>query len=314
MIALGDFMNPHVLLKLKKDHDISYLEDVLLKKDFFSFYLNMNDKEKSFNMISGSPSIIGLVDKPVYTVSDIVNQIEPDNTFSEIDGKNLYIQKLTYQIENLSHELFTYIPFKNKVQNKPIWLYLKFMKDKKNNLVFGQVLRIYDETPSEIVYYQKTHQDPLTKLFTRETLKEHLSKNIHKRNAYGMYLDIDGFKQINDLYGHDKGDQFLIELANFFISRWEHNVIYYRLGGDEFFIFAYDHTKEQIIKRAKQLISDIEHLNPIAEKHNISASIGIIELCVDVSEYNRILDLGDKTMYQAKKQGCGRFALHSQSE
>ncbi len=306
-------MNPHILSKLKKDHNISYLEDVLLKKDFFSFYINLNDKEKSFFMISGSPSIVGLEDKPVYTVLEIVNHIEPDNTFSEIDGKNLYIQKLTYQIEHLSHELYTFIPFKNKTHDKPIWLYLKFDKDKKNNLVFGQVLRIYDETPSEIVYYQKTHQDPLTKLFTRETLKDHLSKNTHQKNAYGMYLDIDGFKQINDFYGHEKGDQFLITLANFFISRWEHNVIYYRLGGDEFFIYAFEHTKEQIIKRAKQLIYDIEHLNLIAQKHNISVSIGIIELCADLSEYNKILDLGDKTMYHAKKQGPGRFAFYNQS-
>lgn len=57
------------------------------------------------------------------------------------------------------------------------------------------------------------------------------------KKSYFIYFDIDGFKRINDKYGHQMGDQFLIDLSKFFISQWKYNVIYYRLGGDEFAMY-----------------------------------------------------------------------------
>ena len=61
-------------------------------------------------------------------------------------------------------------------------------------------------------------------------------------------------KKINDIYGHDKGDQFLIDIANHFINHWEYNVIYYRLGGDEFFVYVYDHTKRKYFAKSSKKI------------------------------------------------------------
>lgn len=303
-------MNEDILTKLKTEYNISYIDDVLLKKDFFSFYINLNEAKMQFYMIAGSANIIGLKEQPNFAINEILNQIQADNTFAEVDGKNSYIQNLIYQIQTFKGVLYSHIPFKSGQKQQPIWLYIKFDKDLKHNLVFGQVIRIYNETPEEITYFQKTHQDPLTKLFTRETLKDHIKRNTHRSNTYGMYLDIDGFKSINDKYGHECGDKFLIDLSNYFISRWEHNVLYYRLGGDEFFIYLYDHTNDEVIERAKKLIHDISNLNALTKELKVSVSIGIVEICEALSDYNEILDLGDKAMYRAKKKRPGSFEFH----
>jgi diguanylate cyclase (GGDEF)-like protein len=198
-----------------------------------------------------------------------------------------------------------------KFEEKVIWLYIGLNKIKKSNenLIFGQVLRIYHETPDEITYYKKTYQDPLTKLFTRETLKKHLAMMSNQTNMYGIYFDIDGFKEINDRLGHQEGDQFLIDLANFFISIWEQDVIYYRLGGDEFFIYVYNHTRDEIIKRAERLIHDIENLNDKTKKIGVSASVGIIKINGDNINYHSILDQGDQLMYQSKRKGKGHITI-----
>src|SRR5690606_34189261 len=152
---------------------------------------------------------------------------------------------------------------------------------------------------------------PLTRLFNRETLKMHMSYLQNTEGAYLMYLDIDRFKHINDQYGHQTGDQFLIDIANHFISKWEYNVLYYRLGGDEFAVYCYDHDDSTIIKRAQQLINEIENLNEIATKLNVSASIGIIKITNNNKDYHNLLNLGDKAMYESKGKGSGKFTIYA---
>ena len=130
-------------------------------------------------------------------------------------------------------------------------------------------------------------------------------------NSYGLYIDIDGFKKINDIYGHDRGDQFLIDIANHFINNWEHNVIYYRLGGDEFFIYVYDHTEREVIIRANQIIKDVETLNPKLRDLKISASVGIVPINDITRQYHVLLNLGDHTMYSSKNKGKGYVTLYN---
>lgn len=105
------------------------------------------------------------------------------------------------------------------------------------------------------------------------------------------------------------GDQFIIDLSKFFISQWEYNVIYYRLDGDEFVMYCYDHSKEDIIKRMEKIISDIGNLSDISRELKISASFGIVKITENNKDYHNLLNLGDKTMYESKNKGPGKYTF-----
>ncbi|MDY0209891.1 MAG: GGDEF domain-containing protein [Acholeplasma sp.] len=274
-----------------------------------SFFADLQQTPYHFHVMTGDVTVVGLEPKDCFTSEELLSKIEPNNLLAEVEGKNIFIETIRRKFLNFEKELYLYMPIKSS--EGIIWLNIFYRKIEISSklYVIGEVIRIYDDTPPEIVYYQKTYQDPLTKLFTRETLKMHMNNLTNIDNSYIMYLDIDRFKQINDRLGHQVGDQFLIDIANFFISKWEHNVLYYRLGGDEFFLYCYDHTEQQIIERAKKLIHDIEHLNEVSKSLNISASIGIVKILENNQGYHTLLNLGDEAMYQSKNQGSGNITL-----
>jgi diguanylate cyclase (GGDEF)-like protein len=304
-------MNHFVVNLLKTEYKIDFIDDMLLHKpSHIQFYFSINDQEMKFHIIHGDVSLLGMPQKNYFTNHEIKSLIRLDNELAEVEGKNSFLDDLIKKIKTMDDELYIYVPIHN--QDKPFWLYVGLHKIKKANkpLIYGQVLKVMDHTPDEIIHYKKTYQDPLTKLFTRETLKKHLNYLHQFHGAYGIYFDIDNFKEVNDAYGHQQGDQLLKDLADSFIKKWEKNVIYYRLGGDEFFIYVYDHSKEDVILRAKALINDIENLNEMTKKVGVSASIGIVPITPDTYDYHKLLDLGDQYMYLSKHLGKGNITIY----
>jgi diguanylate cyclase (GGDEF)-like protein len=303
-------MDHKVVEELKLKYNIDFIEDMLLqKREHVCFYFIYGKSPMKFNILYGDVTKLGFEDRPALYSHDIIPHIVLNNALAEVEGKQTFLHDLISKVKSMHDELYFYMPL--KFEEKIIWLYMGLhkVKESNENLIFGQVLRIYHETPDEITYYKKTYQDPLTKLFTREALKKHLAMPNNQTNAYGIYFDIDGFKEINDRLGHHEGDEFLKDLANFFISNWEQNVIYYRLGGDEFFIYVYNHTRDEVIKRAERLIHDIENLNDKTKKIGISTSVGIVDINGSNRDYHILLDQGDQLMYQSKRKGKGHITI-----
>jgi len=304
----------------KKNTDIlksKYLDTdvhkILMKSSTsISFFFDIKSIDANLYMLTSNLSLFGLPEQDVYTLSYLLSKIETDNALAEVEGKHHFIKHTLQKIKSMEKDIYLYIPFKREKQ--PIWLYIHFSnvtKDQQTHLIYGQVLRIFETTPDEILYYQKTYQDPMTKLFTRETLKLHLDYLTNLDNSYGLYVDIDGFKRINDRFGHLSGDQFIKDIAAHFISMWESNVIYYRLGGDEFFVYVYNHSKDEVIARAEKIISDISNLTEHARICKVSASIGIVPINQTTKSYYTLLDVGDQTMYASKHKGSGIITLLS---
>lgn len=301
-------------LQALKDLNSHYGESIVLdiKRKMscaICFYFDLKKTQSNITFLTGNLSQFGLDAHDQMSFSNFLDLIETNNALAEVEGKNNFIETTIKKLMKMESETFLYIPFKHV--NTPVWLFIKFeniKNDDDNHLILAQVIRVFYQTPDEITYYQKTYQDPMTKLFTRETLKMHIQNFNDLSNKYILYLDIDGFKLINDRYGHLSGDQFIKDLANFFISKWEHNVIYYRLGGDEFLVYVCDHSKEQVLNRAKQLIHDISNLSPHAIDCQISVSIGIVKITEQNNSYYKLLDLGDQTMYQSKNRGKGNIS------
>ncbi|CDR30623.1 Diguanylate cyclase DosC [Acholeplasma oculi] len=297
-----------IILKLQEKYKLNMMKDILFADSRQVFFVcDLNELPKKCYIINGNLEQIGLPHFEEIEAKNLLNFVEPNNLLADVEGKYNFIESIKNQFNTFYDELFLYIPVKRNPE--PLWLYVGLRRNKTYNLVLGHVFRVYESTPIDIIHYQKTYQDSLTRLFSRETLKKHMSYLSNTERSYFLYLDIDGFKRINDQYGHQAGDKFLVDIADFFIQNWEYNVLYYRLGGDEFAMYCYDHSEEDIINRAKKLIESIENLNEISKALGISVSIGIVKITPTNKDYHMLLNLGDDAMYKSKIKGIGNYTL-----
>ncbi|GGY65995.1 hypothetical protein GCM10011613_07370 [Cellvibrio zantedeschiae] len=163
----------------------------------------------------------------------------------------------------------------------------------------------------EKIAHQAAH-DELTQLFNRRTLTDNLKKAIaycNENNKFGalIFIDLNQFKSINDVMGHDVGDKILKEVANRLkgITRGKDTVA--RFGGDEFIILLpdlgdYEQVAEQIVNRtAVRILDVIEEPFSVGDLvYNVSCSMGFeIFPVVDNSSCD-IIKNADLAMYEAK--------------
>ncbi|MFU8786196.1 MAG: GGDEF domain-containing protein [Candidatus Izemoplasmataceae bacterium] len=297
---------------IKKTYGLDVIDDILLKKDkHVEFVFNLQKKPMTVHIIKGDTTAIGLPNKIEMPFKELLTYVVDDNALAEIEGKKTFAIDLITKINSIKEDLYVFIPVGK--DGNILWLTVGFYvlstnKDKPE-LIHGRVHRVSNKTPLEITYYKKAYQDELTGLFTRETLKMHFEKLKNIQGGYGLFIDIDGFKSVNDQFGHKAGNSVLKCIADAFINNWEKNVIYYRLGGDEFFVYVWDHDEEKVINRAKRIISTIENLECEDIKLDISAAVGIVPISSTCVDYAHILDMSDSAMYKAKSQGRGQIYL-----
>lgn len=154
------------------------------------------------------------------------------------------------------------------------------------------------------------HHDHLTGLPNRMCFVDRLCLEIAhaKRNQKMLavvFLDLDGFKAVNDTYGHDAGDKYLVEAAGRLVSVARESDTVARLGGDEFTVLltSLNQPKDAVIF-AKRLIAAFEEpWENEGTVHNISASIGIALYPGDGENPYTLLKKADQAMYKAKKDG-----------
>jgi diguanylate cyclase (GGDEF)-like protein/PAS domain S-box-containing protein len=163
--------------------------------------------------------------------------------------------------------------------------------------------------------HQATH-DPLTGLPNRVLFTERLSELFTRAPAgqrVGVcYLDLDGFKAINDTLGHDIGDKVLIGVAHRLAACAKaggHLVA--RMGGDEFVILVADPVDSAQIKAlADRVLAALrEPLRVAGHELTVSASIGIVERPVAGAHPAEVVRAADVTLYWAKSEGKARWAL-----
>ena len=162
----------------------------------------------------------------------------------------------------------------------------------------------------------RANHDPLTGLPNRNRFFIRLSEAFiqaqqHKFNVTLLYLDLDGFKAINDALGHGTGDKVLQDVANKLTHYIREEDTVARLGGDEFGIIISAASKDQASATAQRLIdalsTEIKGLLPL------SASIGIAVFPKDTDNSLKLLAYADEAMYHAKKQGKNAYSWYSTS-
>jgi len=154
--------------------------------------------------------------------------------------------------------------------------------------------------------YKATH-DLLTGLYNREAFEKELQKWINKSKHFCLvFLDLDNFKQVNDTFGHEKGDEILTQTAKVMRENLKGMDLIGRIGGDEFVMAIKDCDKECAIHILNVIEDDIKE----KFKHfEVSASIGAVAFPDDGEDYKELLKEADRKMYQVKESGKGRVLV-----
>ncbi|MEY4753686.1 MAG: hypothetical protein RJA44_1361, partial [Pseudomonadota bacterium] len=160
------------------------------------------------------------------------------------------------------------------------------------------------------------HYDALTRLPNRVLLAERLQHAIvrSRRNANLIalvYVDLDGFKAVNDRHGHAVGDELLMAVAQRFKEVLREGDTLARLGGDEFVIVLIDLLRPDdcrpILDRLLQVAAAPVELQDLTVQ--VSASLGVTLYPLDGSDPDTLLRHADQAMYQAKRAGKNHYHL-----
>lgn len=201
----------------------------------------------------------------------------------------------------------------------PEWLRISALRDEKRELsyyvgVFTDitVLRQHEARLAFLAYH-----DALTKLANRTRFMEALGDAIQRGERYRhflavLFIDLDGFKAVNDSHGHEAGDRLLKGVARRLKKGLRRSDIVARLGGDEFAIIL-DQLKDprDAATAAGKILGDLSApIQVNGHTVEVSASIGIACYPRDGTDADTLLKTADTAMYWAKRSGRNRFCFH----
>ena len=163
------------------------------------------------------------------------------------------------------------------------------------------------------------YSDPLTGLANRVSLSPALEQAIERARRHGtklagVFIDLDGFKQINDRHGHAAGDAFLVEVAQRLRRSVRASDLVARLGGDEFFVVLEEVQDLPAVERVVgKLIDALRRPYPgIGDtQRRVSATLGVSVFPDDAADGATLMENADEAMYTAKQAGKNAYCLYS---
>jgi len=233
--------------------------------------------------------------------------------------------KLLSVREMLEHERqnveISLLQQRTKVQK----LQLEQQKQKNNQQTYVIIFSVlFTVMALFFVFFQHRHnkkllaltiRDPLSGLFNRRYAFDFLNKIVHaidkeKSQVSIMVIDIDNFKQVNDLYGHPFGDYVIREIAKIGHETLRAEDIMGRVGGEEFLCVLPRIDAEQCLQIAKRFVENVNNHVFLIEQQSIekqsvkvTISIGVATTSVEVADASQLYVQADKALYQAKSSG-----------
>lgn len=187
--------------------------------------------------------------------------------------------------------------------------YVSYMDVTEN--VEKEHLRIREQ---EVLREQAT-RDSFTKLYNRGTMEQLVEKALsadeQSQCAY-VALDVDNFKRINDVYGHDMGDMLIMELSKLLKQVFKHKASVARMGGDEFAVFVRDvEEREHIYRMAEQVLTELRELkDEIGLRIAPTLSIGIAFSPEAGTSFSELYHRADTALYRVKNDEKNGVAVY----
>ncbi len=178
-----------------------------------------------------------------------------------------------------------------------LYSFFKLREAKLNNYIMAKIL------------LDQAYLDTLTEIPNRRSFMTRASQQLHaeprERDHYLAMVDIDNFKKVNDVYGHDIGDEVLKRVAADIKSVMV-DFEYARLGGEEFAIYLAGVRREDVEQLADELCRVVREQTT---RHPVTISIGLTRVTND-DTLNQALIKADEALYESKHSGKDRYTFH----
>ena len=239
------------------------------------------------------------------------------STFKAFNEKHKFLSKLFIEIDeedNKYIEGINWVTKIDKMQNIKVemhngklkqifYMQVSKIRDDRYQVTFYNISRVIAEKDAITKVAQK---DELTQIYNRTKFNTILSFSLRNAEIYDesftiILFDIDYFKNVNDKYGHNVGDQVLIQLSSLIKSQLRSQDTFARWGGEEFIILSESAVQNDAHILAERLRETIETF-PFDVIGNLTCSFGLSQ-CEKNDTATTILKRADDALYQAKKSG-----------
>ncbi len=220
---------------------------------------------------------------------------------------------------------FSYAGFPLVTGEREVLGVLSFFKKRPESILdedFDFFSRISQEVANcleRALVFHRTHEstivDELTGIYNRRHFNQQFPVEVkraerYKRNLSVMMIDIDDFKKINDTYGHLKGDEILHAIATIMKNNLRKADLLFRYGGEEFVVLLPETTVQNAFRVGEKLRKKVEeHFRTTDYQlsgNGVTVSIGIANFPVDAYSAEKLLQIADDRLYEAKNSGKNR--------
>nr|WP_275580272.1 EAL domain-containing protein [Metabacillus crassostreae] len=262
----------------------------------------------SSEILTVNPSVLRLLNSNQ-------NAIEGNSIFDLFEAQDVKPLRNAFHqtIDGNSVEGEAILLYKNKKLNVHYKTVPIIINGKVNGIFF--ILRdITEKTKQSEMIEHMAYHDPLTGLLNRSALKsdlKHILQFNNKQSVAVMYIDLDRFKMLNDILGHNSGDLLLIEVSKRLSDLVGPLYSVYRHGGDEFIIVLPDTDRKKAKLVADQLIQKFKepfYLDEIL--YFISLSIGISMFPEDCNDDDSLITKADKALFVVKQRNRAQYLFY----
>jgi diguanylate cyclase (GGDEF)-like protein/excisionase family DNA binding protein len=181
--------------------------------------------------------------------------------------------------------------------------------------LWGMIMAQAADNLWRLHYESLAFTDPLTGLGNRRLFEYTISRELARTQRYRhpmslILMDLDAFRQINEVHGHPGGDKALQEIGAWLATKIRRTDLIARVGGDEFGIILVETGKAGASKLAQRLINGLQKV-PVIDDSHVSASAGIAEACDEDLTVSELYRRADVALYAAKRAGGGTWRVYS---
>ncbi len=310
---------------------------------FISIISDITQKKQSDDKLKLFSNIINHANEGIIITNADKNILDVNQAFTHITGykREEVLGKNPKILKSGIHDSTFYTSMWKKLNDKGYW-FGEIWNKRKNGEVYAEQIKIlavenantkiqnYVAILSDITTIKKnqehlkhiTHYDVLTNLPNRVLLSDRLNHSMaqtkrHRDHLTLAYLDLDGFKEINDSYGHQIGDQLLMAITHNLKLNLRDDDTLARIGGDEFVVILSNISKKQdCIPLINRLLNATSNQIPIGNNLlSITASIGVTFFPqTEKIDAEQLLRQADQAMYLAKQSGKNCYKIFNMSQ